>query len=205
MPLLKSSLPETAPGADTPALADLGRVLADGTDEERRAAARDLIAFRDAAIPALAARLQAETSPSVRAAILTTLSHIDTAEAAAAIAPLLASQTASWRTAAIDALRAMPLAAAGTARDLLRNPDPDVRIMAIEVLRGCADPHVPRWLAEVLTRDANQNVCAAAVDVLAEIGTADVLDAVTALLVRFPTNAFLRFACAAAATRLRDA
>jgi HEAT repeat protein len=205
MPLLKSSLPETAPPAGRPALADLRHALVNGTDDQRRAAARDLVAFRDEAVPALAARLQAETSPSVRAAILTTLSQIDTAEAAAAITPLLASQNAPWRTTAIDALRTMPQAAAGTAQDLLRDPDPDVRIMATEVLRVCTDARVPHWLADVLTHDEDQNVCAAALDVLADIGTADVLDAVAVLPDRFPANAFLRFACAAAATRLRDA
>jgi hypothetical protein len=99
----------------------------------------------------------------------------------------------------------MPLAAAGTAQGLLRNPDPDVRIMAIEVLRVCTDARVSHWLADILARDEDQNVCAAALDVLAETGTADVLDAVTALPARFPASAFLRFACAAAATRLRDA
>jgi HEAT repeat protein len=199
MPLVrKPSAPGPAAVAEGAGLAES---LLRGTDEERWAAARNAFEVPDG-LALLSEALSREHIPRVREAIFTALAKIGTPEAASAVLPHLRSDDAAQRTASLDALRAMPAAAGRHLPQLLRDPDQDVRLLACEIARGLAADDAGRELIALIEREQNANVCAAAVEVLAEIGTSSSLPALARCGARFPDDPFLAFAVKAAADRI---
>lgn len=187
------------------AISDLATLLAQLSAEEsgtRRAAARELAHHPDAAM-ALCDRLAAETSPSVRAVLFTSLIKLQSPEVAARLAEHLRSEDAPLRNAAIEALGEMPAAIAPHLRRLLADADSDVRIFAVNILGTLRHADAPEWLAEVVRAEPHVNVCAAAVDALAEVGGLDAVEALDALRARFPAEPFMTFAIDTAIRRIR--
>jgi len=196
MPLIRKT-----PGATPPASASSpATALRDGTPDERWAAARSLATPAD--VDALGQALATEPDPRVREAILTSLARIDSREAAAAVIPHIRSDDAALRTAALDALRAMAQASGAALPDLLGDADSDVRVLACEVVRASPDPRATRLLCDLLDRDPEPNVCAAAIDVLAEVGGPDALPALNRCAERFPDQPFLAFSAKVAMDRI---
>ena len=107
----------------------LAAALRDGTDDERWAAARSAGDVPEG-LSILKDALSRETNPRVREAIFTGLARIRTPESAAAVLAHLGSDDASLRAGALDALRAMPVATAPHIAGLLKNADPNVRLLA---------------------------------------------------------------------------
>jgi len=199
MPLIRK---DAAPKAETrPDAAAAVARLAGGAADERWAAAREL-GGQPGGVEALGAALATEADPRVREAIFTSLARLGTAEAAAAVLPHLRTDDANLRTGALDALRAMPKAAAAHVPALLADGDADVRILACELVRHLPSEEVTRLLSDALVRDPEVNVCASAVDVLAECGGPEALPALQACAARFPDEAFLRFAVQVATERI---
>ena len=155
------------------------------------------------ASPLLASALAQESDPRVREAIFTGLARIATAESAAAVVPYLRSDDASLRTGAIDALRAMPQAAS-------RHLPPSARRSrcrrAPAELRACARPAGRRrptgCCATCSKRETEKNVCAAAVEVLAEIGRPEALPSLTRCATRFDGDPFIAFSIKVAIDRI---
>ena len=168
--------------------------------DARRWAALDL-AGEPAAVSALAARLAVEPSRPARDAIVTALVETGGDSVAKALAAHLHSEDAAVRNAAVGALALVP-ATAELVPSLLDDDDPDVRVLCVMVLASLRDPRVPGWLLGVIEHDEDANVCGCAVDVLAEVGEADVCDALTALPGRFPDDPFLPVAVRATIGRL---
>jgi HEAT repeat protein len=193
-----SPLPETA----VCDLAALLAALAATESSVRRAAARDLAAYPEAAMDACD-RLAIEASPSVRAVLFTTLIHLQSPAVAVRLAAFLRSDDTSLRNAAIEALQEMPDAVALHLQELLADDDSDVRIFAVNILAALRHAQAPEWLAEVVRSDPHVNVCAAAVDGLAEVGGPDVLADLEDLRDRFDGSAFMAFAIDAAMRRIR--
>lgn len=199
MPLIRK---DAAPKPDSrPDPAAAAARLTGGTTDERWAAAREL-GGQPGGVEVLGAALALETDPRVREAIFTNLARLGTAEAAAVVLPHLRTDDANLRTGALDALRAMPQAAAAHVPALLRDADVDVRILACELVRHLPAGEATRLLGELLAREPEVNVCASAVDVLAECGGPEALPALQACAARFPGEAFLRFAIQVAAERI---
>jgi HEAT repeat protein len=199
MPLVrKPSAPVPTAAPEGP---DLAEILLRGKDDERWAAARNAFALPDA-LTLLSEALSHEHVPRVREAIFTALAKIGTPEAASAVLPHLRSDDAAQRTASLDALRAMPLAAGAHLPQLLRDPDHDVRLLACEIARNLPADDAARELVELIEREQNANVCAAAVEVLAETGSPSSLPALARCGARFPDDPFLGFAVKAAADRI---
>ena len=198
MPLVRRDLPGSsgspAQGA-APARLDAER------PDERWAAARDM-ALQPGGVAALSAALATEPDPRVREAIFTSLVRVGDADAVAAVVPHLRSNDANLRTGAVDALRAMPDAMAPRLPELLDDADPDVRILACELVRSRPPGEASLLLADVLTRDPEVNVCASAVDVLADSGGTEALPALTACAERFANETFLLFAIKVAIERI---
>ncbi len=167
----------------------------------RRHAARDL-ATHPQAIAALCERLAIEPAASVRSAILTSLIALRSEAVVGSLLPYLASEDAALRNAVIEALRQMPDALQPHIRSLLENEDSDVRIFAVNVLAAMAHAEAPRWLEAVLHADPHVNVCAAAVEGLAEVGDAASRRSLTELPARFPGDPFIAFAVRAALHRI---
>ena len=199
MPLIRR---DAAPPAAAPSPDDHRRLLSEGSQDQRWAAARTLSGAGDAAL--LAAALATEADARVRGALLSGLARAGTAESLDAILPLLRSDDASARTSALDALRAMPAAVTARLPSLLEDEDADVRLLACELAREIAAEQAVPLLARLLARDPHPNVCAAAVEVLAEVGPPDIAPALDACAARFPDEPFLTFATRAAADRIRS-
>lgn len=199
MPLVrKPSSPAEMP---TPNVRKWSKLLADGSDDERWDAARSATLLPDA-LAVLTDALARERVPRVREAIFTALAKIGSSESAAVALPYLRSDDASQRTAALDALRAMPAAAAEHLPRLLEDTEADVRLLACEIARWTPADHASRMLGELIERELNTNVCAAAVEVLAEVGNAASVPILARCAARFPEDPFLIFAVKVARDRI---
>lgn len=203
MALVKNRQPAADGPAET-APRDLAGLLADLTAAEsgvRRNAVRGLGSYPDSAM-ALCDRLGVETSPSVRAVLFTTLIHLQSPAVAVRLAEFLRSEDAPLRNTAIEALQEMPDAVASHLQTLLADSDSDVRIFAVNILAALRHRQAPQWLVEVIRSDSHVNVCAAAVDGLAEIGGPEAVTDLLDLRRRFGGNAFMEFAIDTAIRRV---
>jgi HEAT repeat protein len=193
VPLIRkdSSTPAGAPAP--PAVA-----ITHGSGDDRwravRAAGPDDVA-------ALGTTLERETDPRLREAVLTSLVRIGTPQAARVTMRALRSDDAQLRTAALDALRAMPEAQASLPQ-LLRDDDADVRLLACELARTLPAADASRLLTAFLDSEPHANACAAAVEVLAEVGGTEVLPALARCAQRFRDDPFLAFAIRVATDRI---
>ena len=177
------------------------RALGDADPSIRRGAARAAAQFSQCG-EALCAHLANEPDIAVRANALTTLIKIQREAVAACLTEYLQSEDVSLRNDVIAALQQMPRATATQLPALLRNDDPDIRIFALTILGGMHDDHACEWILGVIAHDPHMNVCATALDALAEIGTPDMIPALEQLTARF-NNDFVRFAVDVAIRRIR--
>jgi HEAT repeat protein len=199
MPLVRK--PQSATETSAPDGRKLAEIFAAGSDDERWTAARSAAESPDG-VALLAAALSKECIPRVREAIFTALARIATSDGAAVALPYLRSDDAAERTGALDALRAMPTAAAEHLPQLLNDTDPDVRLLACEIARVLPAGDASRALGELLERETNSNVCSAAVEVLAETGNVASLPILARCAARFPDDPFLTFAVKVAGDRI---
>ncbi len=176
--------------------------LDDPRPTARRWAVRDLAAYPDA-YAVLLEYLVKEQDGTVLEGILTNLIAIGTIEVVDGLLPMLRSQDAKLRNSIIEALQQMPEAVGKRMEALLQDPDPDVRIFAINVLQTLRHDHAPQWLHSVILADAHVNVCATAIDVLAEVGTPEMIPDLQALVDRFPDEAFIAYAVGVAARQIQ--
>ncbi len=184
-------------------LAGLTAELGDADPVARRWAARDLAAHPDAA-PALIALLPCETDSTVREAILMSLTDIGNAIAVQGLVNCLRSEDVALRNEAIEAMKHLPDAVAPIMAGLLADPEPDVRIFAVNVLESLCHPDVEKWLIEVISEDAHINACATAVDLLSEVGSAAAVAPLEALKLRFAGEPYIQFAADLALRRIRE-
>jgi HEAT repeat protein len=185
-------------------LGGLSAQLRDADPAARRWAARDLAGI-DNAGPVVCAALQAEADPSVRAALFTTASRIGGSAVVKGLLPLLRTDDAGLRNGAIEVLAGLPDAVAPHIESLLNDGDSDVRIFTVNMLCDLRHARVPVWLAQVLEADPEINVVGAALDVLAEVGTAQALPALHAVRQRFADSPFIGFAADIAIGRIEQA
>jgi HEAT repeat protein len=197
MPLIKGGIGSAVPGvapSPPPAL--------DSPDIESRWAAARALAGRVDAVPELAAALKRETVPRVREAIMTSLVRTGGADSVKTIVPYLRSQDAGLRAAAIEALQALPSAIAPFMLELFSDPDSDVRLLATELARNMKASDATGLLCDLIEHEQHPNVCAAAVDVLAEVGIPEAIPALERCAVRFAATPFLPFAISMAIARI---
>jgi HEAT repeat protein len=199
MPLIRK--PTDRPAPKKTGLDDLLKGLADPDPDQRWTAAREAAQVVGGAA-ALAMALPTENDPRVREAMFTALARIGTPETAAAVISLLRSDAANLRTGALDTLRLMVSRMHDLLPKLLKDQDVDVRILSCELGRSLPSPEATSLMCAVLDNDTDANVCAAAVDVLAEVGGTEALPSLRACALRFPATPFLAFAIKAAVDRL---
>lgn len=178
------------------------RLLDHADPDSRREAALALAVCPDAA-PRLAERLREELDQRVRTALFTALIALGGGAAVDGLIVLLRSDDAGLRNGAIEALQQMQEEAAPAVEALLEDADPDLRIFAVNIVESLRHPQSRQWLLRVVERDGHVNVAAAAVDLLAELGTPDMAGALEALRGRFPDEPFLHFAIGVALRRIR--
>jgi len=197
---VKAVLPSTRVETPDPA-PDLATGLVHPDPAVRCEAIRHAAATRASA--ELAARLPGETDVNVQARLIGALADIGDAMAIERLLDCLRGEDIALRNAAIDALRTLPQAAAPVIARLLNDPEPDVRIFGINALEGVRHPDVEAWLIDVIRDDEHVNVCAAAVELLGEIGGAAAADPLEALKQRFPEQPFIGFAADVALDRIQ--
>jgi len=171
-------------------------------DPLKRSAAARALGGRPGHGRALADRLVAETHPRVRQALFTGLSRIGGDEAVDALLPLLRMEDAGLRNGAIEALGHMPESIAPRIDRLLRDHDPDVRIFTVNLLGDLVHPHLAVWLDQVLAQEQHPNVVAAALEVLAEVGSPGHARVLREVIERFPDEPFIGFAAEVALSRI---
>lgn len=200
----------TTPAHDTQERAltrDCAGLIAQLTDDDpsvRRWAARDLLSYPQAT-GALVARIELETELSVREVILTTLTRLGGPIAVAGLVECLRSEDAQVRNEAIMAMKALPTEVAPIMDGLLVDADPDVRIMAVNILESLRHPKVETWLMEVIDRDLVVNVCGTAVDLLGELGSPAAHEALKRVKQRFIDEPYIQFAADLALKRTTKA
>jgi hypothetical protein len=191
MPLVKKSLADRQPPAVADGLAQATDRLHSANAQDRWEAARQLAEFAGAAT-VLSRHLTEEQDERVREAVLTSLAKINNDESFDAILPYLRVDDAAIRTAALDALKLMPDVAGARLDVLLHDPDADVRVLACDLARAVPPAIAQKSLAAILASEAEINVCAAAIDLLAEIGTPEILPELALCAERFSAP-FLNF------------
>jgi HEAT repeat protein len=197
VPLIRrESLDKTTGPAPEP-LDRLATDLRDPDPERRWSAARHMGGLRGT-VAHLAAALKSESEPRVLQAIFTSLTKTGGEDSVLALLPWLRSDDAARRCGAIEALQMMPDVVRPYMSELLRDSDSDVRILACELVRKMPPEGATSLLCAVLNHDDHASVCAAAVDVLAEIGTRDAVPVLERCRERFIRDPFLPFAIAAA-------
>jgi HEAT repeat protein len=175
--------------------------LQDPDVSARRWAARDLSEHANAVSP-LCQHLLTETDASVREVVFTTLSCIGSEHVVDGMLPLLRSEDANLRNSAIEVLCSLPELVGPRIDALLKDADPDVRIFTVNLLGDLKHPEVGRWLSMVLNEDEHINVVAAALEVLAEVGSLPALSAIRQARMRFADDAFIGFAADLAEQRI---
>jgi HEAT repeat protein len=172
------------------------------SDADTRWRAARALAGTPEAVAALAAALAAEVVPRVREAIMTALMRTGDEASVQALLPCLRSEDAGQRSAAIEALQALPEAIGPFLTALLTDPDSDVRLLATELARNMPAAQATELLCALIEREPHPNVCAAAIEVLAEVGTRDAVPALRRCADRFAGTAFLPFAATVAIGRI---
>lgn len=147
--------------------------------------------------------MKEEKEPRVLEAIFTSLIRIGGEQSAIALLPCLRSNDATLRVGAIDALQMMPGAVFPHMAGLLQDPDSDVRIVAVELVRKMPRERATALLCDMLDRDDHPNACGAAIDVLAEVGTQDAVPCLERCRARFAQDPFLPFAISATVESIR--
>jgi HEAT repeat protein len=166
--------------------------FSDGDAEVRSQAAREL-AVCDSGARVLLSRLEQEQSTLVRESIFTSLTQLGDSRAVAGMVELLRSEDAELRNGAIEALKLLPESVAEFIPGLLADIDPDVRILTISILESLRHPLVEEWLIEVIEEDQHLNVCGAALDLLAEVGTERSVGPIRGLRERFKDAPYMQF------------
>jgi len=202
MPFIKSKLTQEA----APQASGASQIAAlSSPDVDTRWRAARALGGNQEAVAALATALAGERVPRVRQAIITALVRTGDDASVAALLPYLRSQDAGQRSAAIEALQELPEGILPFMTSLLSDSDSDVRLLAAELVRNFPAVHATRLLCGLLEQEQHANVCAAAVDVLAEIGTPEAFPALHACAERFAGTPFLSFAVSIAIARISDA
>jgi len=186
-----------------PDLLAIKEILETGTVDERWVAARSAYDITGGA-KVLGEALARERDARVREAIFTSLARISTAESVELLVPFLRSDQSDLRTGALDALRAMKVIIAPYLQRLLADNDPDVRILACELSRSAPADEATRQLCALLESEHEPNVCAAAIEVLAEIDGAEALPVLARCEERFRAIPFLAFSIRLVADRIRS-
>ena len=204
MPLIRK--PPSEASATPPSDPDTAAVLAAlvrGTDDERWSAARAAADLPDS-VPALEDALRRERSPVVREALFSALAHIATTQSVEAVLRFLRSDDAAVRTEASDSLLAMKDVVWPYVAPLLRDANADVRILACGLIRDMPSQVAVSLCCGVLDSEAEPNVCAAAVEVLAEVGESSALPVLERCAKRFSDTPFLTFSIQMAIDRVRS-
>ena len=177
--------------------------LEDGDAASRRQAARELACCPDAA-KTLVNRLKLEEDLSVRGVILNTLLRVNDPSAVSGLVDCLRGEDVALRNEVIETFKKMGGYVDSILHSLLADPDPDVRIFAVNILDSQRHPEAESWLIKVIEQESHVNVCATAVDLLCEVASEAAVDPLIRLKARFASEPYIQFAADLALKRIRE-
>lgn len=201
MPLVKAPVHPVNTAPAYPDRASLIAAINSRDPAVRRSAAWAARTYSDG-IDIISHGLAAEKDPAVAEAMILNLVAVGGPEAAAVLAPLLRATDAGRRFAAAEALRDIGPDALPFFDVLVRDEDPQVRIMAAEVARGQLGGAAAQTLERLLSAEEHINVACAFIDVLAEIGSAETAPVLRRFADQHANDAYVRFTVDAALARL---
>ena len=146
--------------------------------------------------------LVGESDPFLRETALTHLARLDGAFAAQALVAMLRTDDVALRNAAIDTLGYVGERALDALAGVLRDGDADLRIYGLTALERIDDRRAAELALKAALEDGDVNVCAAALDVVAQCGGREMAGALDRVAARFPEVPYLAFAARAAQQRL---
>lgn len=146
-------------------------LMRNGRESERITAALDLGDFADKkVVEVLAEQLRMETSRAVQEAIVSSLIKIGNEDVAEAAAELLESDDAYLRNVGVEILATIGNSALGIFEKMIMHPDKDVRQQVVNAIGEGQLKEAVGILRKVIEEDEEENVVAAAVEYLGEIG-----------------------------------
>lgn len=151
------------------------------------------LAERAECFPVVCHALVREPAVEVRHAFFSGLIRLGNENVVEFLVGLLRSEDPGLRSGAVDALTQMPQLFSAQLEDLIRDPDGDVRLLAINVLEGMRHPDVPKWLHRVLEDEEDVNICAAAINAMAGHARETDIPLLEAVRARFADSPFVRF------------
>lgn len=167
-------------------------------DPDTRRRAVLALANRPEAAETLITHVGEEPDPAVRQATLTVLVGFDTVAVASSLMRFVRGDDAVLRNAALEAIAAMPTAAAELVPELLADPDPDVRILTAMLLEEMPRQETVPWLISMLTADDHPNVISAALDAFLPFAASEHVGFLGEVRDRFPDDPFIQFTLDAA-------
>ena len=172
----------------------------------RRAAVRKIAGLPKAYI-LLTKRLRSEEDPFVRKAILATLACLTDPEEIGGLVECLfveclSSEDPALRNGALEVLQCLSVKIEHLLPRMLSNPCPDLRIFAVNFIAALDAAVGESWLIEVIRQDDDVNVCAAAVDLLCEVGSSEAMIPLVHVKARFSEEPYLQFAADTALRRI---
>lgn len=166
--------------------------LCDEDVVKRRDAARALLTTGCPA-SALVERLWVEPQLSVREALFTTLAHMADETALKGLVGCLTSEDTCLRNEAIAALKQVTPLLEPYLRPVLESPDADLRIFAFNVLSTPKNADHLAWVEPFIRAEENVNVCAAALEMLVEVGDCTLTSLIGELKTRFFDEDYIQF------------
>ncbi|GAA4423977.1 HEAT repeat domain-containing protein [Acidovorax lacteus] len=173
-------------------------------DPVRRREAAAALRAHPGCVASMVQALRSESCREVQSALWTSLSVIGDDDVAKALIPLLQSDEASLRNGAMEVLATMPQVVSDHVDELLRHPDPDTRLLTLQLLSELQHPSIRRWLRGVLQHDDSLNVVGSAMEGMAEAGMPQDVELLRAAVQRFGNDPFLAFAADVAISRIES-
>ena len=146
--------------------------------------------------------LKSDSDPFVRELILTNLARFGGVQAIEKLARLIDDEDPQLRNSVIETLSCMGEEVIDRLASMLDDEDHNVRIYVLTTLGMVKNPRAAAVALQAALTDANINVCAAALDVVASSGSPEMIPQISAVADRFPKQPFLAFAARAAINRI---
>ena len=148
------------------------------------------------------AQMIADPDPLAREAALTSLARLEGPFPAQALVALMLQGDSVNRNAAIETLGCLGERAVDALASLLARVDAEGRIYALTALERIGGPRAAELALSVACEDADVNVCAAAIEVVAQNGVSAMTATLNRIAAKFPDQPYLAFAVRTAQKRL---
>lgn len=157
----------------------------------------------ESAVPAMVHRIKIEPDREIREALLLSLLRHPCREIAEEIFTLVREDDAGHRTLAVDALKQMPSNCTTFVKEHLQDDDPDIRLLAVNIILESDSEQAESLLLEQLVQEDDPNVVGTIAEALMMVGTEAALEPLAEAVDRFSSTPFIVFSLNAAIDLVR--